>query len=210
MFKFIKTKSPNILPAANRGFTLVELLISIAIFVFMTAFLVSKYGTFNGTILTTNLAYDMAITIRQAQSYGIHVRQGPTGSFNDSYGAYFNTQGAGEDTKFRLFTDIGGANPTDDPDFFYNAGEVLSTSNLKSGMSIKSLCAANTEGAGDATAASTHSLSIVFKRPDPDAIITVNNPGGAVMKYAKITIQSKDGVTRHVVVRSNGQISIEN
>src|SRR6185369_4435025 len=62
------------LPFSKRGFTLIELLISVAIFVYMTGLLVAKYGNFNQSVLLTDLAYDVALTIRTAQTYGLSVK----------------------------------------------------------------------------------------------------------------------------------------
>ncbi|MES2470885.1 MAG: type II secretion system protein [Patescibacteria group bacterium] len=185
--------------SGKRGFTLVELMISISIFVFMTAFLVSKYGTFNGSILVTNVAYDIAITIRQAQAYGLYVRQGIGGNFDSAYGTYFNT---GANDEFKLFVDASG-------DFFYQsspADEVLNKYKLKKNMSIKSLCASNSDSTCDSSPVSA--LSVAFKRPDPTAIITTT-PGGPRKRYAKIVVAATDGSTRKIIVRDNGQISIE-
>jgi type II secretory pathway pseudopilin PulG len=56
------------------GFTLVELIITIAIFVFMTALVMARYNDYYSGTIFKNLAYDIAITIREAQSYGISVK----------------------------------------------------------------------------------------------------------------------------------------
>jgi prepilin-type N-terminal cleavage/methylation domain-containing protein len=68
----------------QKGFTIIELVVSVAIFAFMTAFLVARYGTFNQGVLLTNLAYDVALTIRNAQSYGLNVKSLPAGDDENS------------------------------------------------------------------------------------------------------------------------------
>ena len=79
----------------DRGFTIIEMVVSIGIFAFMTAFLVAKYGTFNQSVLLTNLAYDTAITIRNAQASALNVQgaASTTGvsslSFTNAYGVHF-------------------------------------------------------------------------------------------------------------------------
>ena len=40
----------------QKGYTLVELVITITIFAAMTAYLLAKYGTFNQSVALTNLA----------------------------------------------------------------------------------------------------------------------------------------------------------
>lgn len=182
----------------QKGFTLIELMVSVAIFVFMTAFLLAKYGTFNQSVLLTNLAYDVALTIRTAQSYGLNVKSvkvnGQDNQFNYPYGVDF-IKGA---TQFTFFSD-------NDGDRLYDSGESISSPiNIKRGASIKSLCVGN----GNSCTLVDGPLDITFKRPDPDAIIRANGDGNTVYTYAEITLQSTDGSTRKVSVRSTGQIAV--
>ena len=76
---------------ANRGFTLIETLAVLGIFVTITLIVFVGNNNFNNTILLTNLAYDVALTTTRAQSYGVSVKQFGTGveSFNVGYGIHF-------------------------------------------------------------------------------------------------------------------------
>ena len=56
------------------GFTLIELLVSIAIFIIITSVAVWNNSQFNSTILLTDLGYEIALSVRQAQVYGITVK----------------------------------------------------------------------------------------------------------------------------------------
>ena len=202
----------------NKGFTLVELMVSLAIFAFMTAFLVAKYGTFNQGILLTNLAYEVALTIRNAQSYGLNVKSRPvseSGSvitnystdFGYPYGVHFAT-GAGNDTKMIFFVDI-------DRDGLYDSttgilepiSESLSTYNIKRGSYISAICVP--PGNSNNCNNTIDILDVTFKRPDPNAIIK-SSLGNQDHNRAEITIRSTDGGTRKVIVRRTGQISVEN
>ena len=76
------------------GFTLMELMVSISIFVIMTVLLIVKFGNFNQNTNITNLAYDIALTLRTAQTYGMSVQGQATGAgispmFQYSYGVAF-------------------------------------------------------------------------------------------------------------------------
>src|SRR3989338_6906440 len=71
----------------NRGFTLVELLVTLSLFVVLTTIVLFSQQKFNGSILLTNLAYDVALTIRQAQTFGVNVRE----NVNASSGEEFKT-----------------------------------------------------------------------------------------------------------------------
>lgn len=194
------------LSVLSKGFTLVELIIALAIFVFMTILLVSKYGSFNSTILTTNVAYDVAITIRQAQAFGLHFKVNDS-SLTGAYGTYF-TKAGGSNTSFSIFNDL-------NSDGVFTAGltagvapdETVASYNMRRNSSVVDLKtgtnASNITGQPD-------SLHIVFKRPDPDAIITAVTGGvKTIVPYAEVVIQGPDESTRRIVVSKTGQISIE-
>jgi len=181
---------------SNAGFTLVELLVSVSIFALMTALLVSKYGTFNQGILLTNLAYDVALTLRTAQSYGLNVKSAsPTGNeFNLPYGVHFSKKSP---LQILFFSD-GNQNGT------YDNGEyTISTYNIKRGSRVKDVCASN--GHSQCTN-SGDTLDIVFRRPDPTAFIKQGNNSHDVR--AEILLESSDGGRKKVIVNKTGQIAV--
>jgi prepilin-type N-terminal cleavage/methylation domain-containing protein len=186
---------PMFTTSKHRGFTLVELIVSISIFAMMTALVVAKYGTFNQSVLLTNLAYDMALTIRTAQTYGVSVKS-ENDSFNTAYGIYLSSN-TSSNTQFIFFADR-------DVDGLYDIGEEIKIYSLKRGAIISELCFNVT-----CLNNPTEILNITFKRPDPDALI--QGEGGLTPPdgEAKIVIMGTDGSTRAVVVRENGQISVE-
>lgn len=188
-------------PKSNSGFTLVELLVSVAIFTIMTALVVAKYGTFNQSVLLTNLAYDVAITIRTAQTYGLSVRNTDTSStdFKSPYGVHFSTA-TGANDKMLFFADDG----TDDG-IYDNSDRLIGTYTLKRGAIISGFCS-NQSGC---TNLGTGVLDVSFKRPDPDAIICYDGSCDDD-QYMEIVIRGTDGDIRSVTVRSNGQISVKN
>ena len=73
---FYKMKLLNI-HKINRGFTVVELLVVVSIMVIMTTIVLFNYNKFNDSMLISNLAYDVSLTIRQAQTYGVAVLELP-------------------------------------------------------------------------------------------------------------------------------------
>lgn len=182
----------------QKGFTIIELLISIGIFAIMTGLLLAKYGTFNQSVLLTNLAYDVALTLRSAQSYGLNVRSASATSdaFDYPYGVHF-IKGASE---FVFFSD-------NNSNGLYGGGtEKISSTLIKRGSIISNLCAGSETSC--TTVANNSYLDVTFKRPDPNAIIKAS--GLTNPSYAEITLQATDGSIKTVVVRSTGQIEVKN
>ncbi len=184
------------------AFTLVELLVSVGIFTLMTALMVAKYGNFNQSVLLTNLAYDVAVTIRTAQAYGLSVKgiEGAvsTEDFQYQYGVHFDTTSSGNETFF-IYID------RDDSNSYNEDGgdEKVSTLNLKRGAKISGVCFSD----GCTPDTGTEEFDILFKRPDPSAKIC--SFSSCIQSYVKIQIMANDGNTRAVSVRENGQISVE-
>lgn len=73
------------------GFTLIELMVTLAIFVMMTTVVLGNYPKFNNKIALEMLAQNMALSIREAQVYGISVRATNVNSskLSPSYGMHF-------------------------------------------------------------------------------------------------------------------------
>jgi prepilin-type N-terminal cleavage/methylation domain-containing protein len=197
------------------GFTLVELLVTISIFAILTGIVLFNQSKFNSTILLTNWAYNVALTIRQAQTYGINIKEFDDNSratTNDfyPYGVHLET---GDNNKaIILFADISGDNNfTGDKKECVTAEGCVNRYPIKAGNYIKSICTAEVLD-GDKICPGTtdvNSIDFIFKRPNPDAIIKVN---GESTEYpvATIILGSVDNESvRKVEVRANGLIQIK-
>lgn len=196
----------------NKGFTLVELVVAVAIFAFMTALLLAKYGTFNQSVLLTNLAYDIALVIRNAQSYGLNVKSVPvvngtnySNDFSKPYGVRLSISTTGTpaaNTQVLLFADL-------NQNERYDTGETISTYYLKRGNTISVLCGGPTGLCNN----SLTSVDIVFKRPDPNAIMTGRNlinhevPN---LTYLEIHIKPTSGAVKKIRINPTGLIYIFN
>jgi prepilin-type N-terminal cleavage/methylation domain-containing protein len=198
----------------KRGFTIIELIVSVTIFALMTTLVVSKYGSFNQTILLTNLAYDVALTIRNAQTYGLNVKSRPTASspyttdstaYQYAYGVHFDktttiaASGNPYNRQMIFFSDI-----QDNQTYTPGQNEEIATYVLKGGSVIDGICVKKvTDTTSSACTESVDSLSITYKRPDPDAIFTDPN-----VIYAEITVKASNGLKRTIGVRKEGQIIV--
>jgi len=177
--------------ASSGAFTLVELLVSVAIFTLITTTAVFNNAQFNGNVILTNLAYEVALSVRQAQFYGITVKQSSTNTFDAGYGINFNIA---TPAAYILFED----KPT--PNKVYDAGESLETFNLRKGNFISKICLTQTT-----TCSSASSVDISFVRPNPDAYI---RSAGTFYSKAEICVSSPLGNKRKVIIESTGQISV--
>jgi prepilin-type N-terminal cleavage/methylation domain-containing protein len=198
----------------SRGFTLVEMVICLAIFGIMTALVVSKYGNFNQGTLLTDTAYDIALVLHTAQSYGLSVHNagtlGGTSNFQTAYGVDFNTGSLGNScgspvaanaTNIELFADTA---PAGSPDHICASNDTGITSYaVTRGATIYALCV----GTSSCTAVSQ--LDITFLRPNPDATICANGSASSCSwTYGQITLKASDGSLRTIGVYQNGQIVV--
>ncbi|MES2087852.1 MAG: prepilin-type N-terminal cleavage/methylation domain-containing protein [Patescibacteria group bacterium] len=196
----------------KKGFSLIELMVSIAIFTLLTSIVMVSQQKFGGQILITNLAYDIALGIREAQVYGISVKTTTGGKFDKSYGIHFK-----DPNYYVLFVDSSPANGKyDGPDSgsaCMAGGECLSFFRIEKGNAITRLCADNEctdSGAGNQISG----LDLLFTRPEPDPMIHPLDNAGAQMlgafSTAQVTVASPQGLTRTINILKSGQVSVVN
>lgn len=203
---------------SQTGFTLVELLVTITIFVILTGVVLFNQSKFNSTILLTNLSYDIALTIRQAQTYGINIKEFDAGGTDNfyPYGVHFDKADAPK--SFILFADTSYSTITRTGDGLYNNDNAANLSscntvaerargcvkryNIQRGNYISDLIVSDSTGT-----TSVNKLDIVFQRPNPDAHIRANNVP-MEMVDATIVLKGSDGSERKIFVAKNGLIQI--
>ena len=209
-FAFLPTT--NYSPPTNKGFSLIELIAVVTITTIITGIALINHSVFSGGVALENLAYEIALTVRQAQFFGMNVKGFGTGEsvvFESAYGVYFTTSNP---TSFILFADI------DEDREYDGVSELVEQYNIIRGNRIKYLCV-DTGGLDYCDSPSESpvtDLSIFFLRPDPDAIIKTDNTGDCGSdpsigcSYAQVYVGSpKDEVLDKIInVSIIGQISI--
>ncbi|MCR4274958.1 MAG: type II secretion system GspH family protein [Candidatus Campbellbacteria bacterium] len=182
----------------NAGFTLMELIVTVSIFALISTVVLVRNSQFDNEVLLADVAYDVALSIRQAQNYGIHVL-GQGTNFDNAYGVYFE---AGTDaTTYKLFLDLDG-------NYAYSSSpeETLETFTLGRGFTVARLCDFSTAKTCDSE---LENANIIFERPNPDAIInTVSGGVTRALGAVGIELVTPRGGSRLVVVESTGQISV--
>lgn len=208
-----------------RGFSLLELLVVMAIITVITGMMITTQSSFNKTLIVSNTAYDIALTFRYVETYGISSR-GVSGVAGVGYGLHFDRNSPGS---FISFTDTSavvdpskchGTPPSGDvgaPDAkkgncVYEQGEWTKDYALGNGIVVSDFCAyssgsgwscANSQGSG------LTSLDVVFVRPDPNPFIFVNGDdtsGGARTKACLTVTSPEGGSPRYVSIASSGAI----
>jgi prepilin-type N-terminal cleavage/methylation domain-containing protein len=206
----------------HKGFSLVELIIVIAIFLVITMVVVFNQNRFSSDISISNISYQIALQIRQAQVFGTLVRDSgveqsvPT-DFDLGYGVNFfkNTDSS---IGFSIFADADSDVPAGD---IYGNGKYedesedvnISTFNLSEGNAITEVCVfpnAETDGGSCMdSAGGSGQVDIVFRRPEPDAIISSDDIAGAQRAEIIVTSALRDR-QKKITVRNTGQISVTN
>ena len=184
------------------AFSLVELLVSIGIMLVIMSVAIVNHQRFQGTLAITNLAYEIALSIRQAQVYGVSVREFSSQA-NVNYGVAFGTSDL---SSYVLFADL-------DLDALVDTSpnEAVETARMTGGNRITKFCGISPGGGETCGPASLTTLSVTFARPNPDAIVTGRVGAGSPISYsgARIYVATPSGDTRCVLVRTTGQVAVE-
>ncbi len=182
----------------ENGYTLVELLVTLSIAMLLLGVISYNYGTFNDNIALSGSGQEVAIAIREAQVYGVNVREVSVGGgqFNSAYGIYVNP--SANSTNYIVFADT-------NKNKKYDNGEQIESFNLRNGVKFSALC----NGVSCPLACAT-SLSITFLRPNPDADINFVDNNGSICSSSQSTgkfrLLSPKGKTLDISVESTGQI----
>lgn len=211
----------------QRGFTLVEMIVVLAIIVIITTIAMLGQSSFNRSMVLTDIAYTIAFSVREAQSLGISSRAFG-GTQDAGYGIHFTN---GTPTSYKLFADINpaapgdtsyplicpghpnvpGTNPEAKPGDCIQTleSEVVRTYNLNNGFRIGSFCGTRTNGVALCSGA-LDALDILYLRPNTQSVITgVQGSTRTTLTDATIRVLSPDGLAeRCIYVSKVGQVSV--
>ena len=188
------------------------MLVSLAILTILSAVLLSSHASFSNSIIITNAAYDVALSLRNAEGYGIGSR---------GYGAVVNT-GYGLDftpttpTSYRFFADTSPAAGSSAPDAkpgdgVYTAGQdaLVTTYRIGDGITISDFCGlmnGNWKCASQGN--SLTQMDIVFTRPNATPTITgIIGASTHALSAACLTLSTPQGSSRYVSVSLGGLVS---
>lgn len=181
------------------GFSLIELTIVIAIFVIITIQILANYSGLSSNKSLEALAQEVALSFREAQVYGIGVRG--QGQLFYSRGIHIDADiDHSQNNKTLLFFIDSNGNGT------YDQGELVKTFTIKSANYIDRVCANYKTDFNGNCGHPLQSVDVLFKRPNPDAVII---SGGQQFSDVAIVLKSIRDKTRNVVIWNTGQITTE-
>jgi prepilin-type N-terminal cleavage/methylation domain-containing protein len=207
----------------NSGVTLIELITVITIFLILTAVVIADNSKLKTSATLQNLADDIALSVRKAQSLAVGVR-GLGISFESGYGVHFSLdpQGSngvysGSNKNFILFRDINTSNyygtyDYDGEDSCANLNmnnECIESLSIKTGDKISEI-----KINGDTR--TSGSIDIYFKRPKLEPTFCYSsNPTespceeSSDISYVEIVIQNEKTLAeRKITIYKSGQIAV--
>lgn len=211
-------KSPH-----ARGFSLAEMIVVLAIIVSITGIVLTGQENFNRTLRSTDTAYTVALSIRQAQTYGLSSRTFG-GAGNAGYGIHI---GSTTPQLYLLFADVSklagipaycpvgvAGQPDQKPgNCLYDptGSELVQTYTFGRGFIIGNACG---HDLGDITRCTGDGyltgIDMTFIRPNTDSVITgLRGVGNIQLKDAQIQILTPaGGGTRYVCLTRSGEVSV--
>ncbi|MFA6094368.1 MAG: type II secretion system protein [Candidatus Paceibacterota bacterium] len=183
------------MPKLVSGFTLVEMLIAIGIITALSGVVLFNYGSFNSSLALTNLAYDIALTVRQAEYYGIGSKSSE-GDFTTGYGVHFDTV---QNTTYNIFSVL----KEETSYAFLDPNQVVQIFDLNNGNYISSIHKINP------CEPVSGNVDVVFFRPLPKVYFSY---GGTTELSNGIVVEIKstraDDKKMYVKILSSGQIGV--
>ena len=184
---------------AERGFTLVELVVTISIFVVVSTLVFANYPKFKSQLSLKKTSQEIAFAVREAQVYSLSVKSYDN-NFNIGYGVHFDKN---KSSNVILFADV------DNSKEYNNGDKIVKEYAIQTNISIISLCGNENN---PPTSCELSKLNAVYLRPNP--IINLSGRSGddslvSNLSDIEIIISSSGEITKKIIIWVSGQITIE-
>jgi type II secretory pathway pseudopilin PulG len=180
----------------RKGFTLIEILVVIAIIFSFTAFIFANYKQGQPTYALMGEAQKMSFNIRKAQNMAMSAKEFHGKVPQGGYGVYFDTNNP---NYYIIFGDCGGQEGYDISGTLCNGvGEKVEKIELGSGITINDISIDSNSGESDGY--------VIFIPPDPRVVIGT----GPEVDHIEIRINLSGGSNHEAItVNKAGKIDIE-
>lgn len=188
--------------------TFIELVVVIGIFATIAGVVLFNFTGFSTNISVDNLAQDIALRIKNAQTESISGKfaAGFVSPQVPSYGVHFET---GTPDSFTYFADLDNNGFLTGQSACGTAGaECLEVISISTGDRITALCV-NEQSGFPNCGSSVNDLDVTFKRPFPDAVISTTSLANRTsISDIAIKVVSPKGKEKVIIVWPTGQISV--
>lgn len=201
------------------GFTVIELIVVIAIIAVVSTLVLFNSGKLNSALLLSNTAYEVGLIVREAQIAGLGVRATNNSgdqNFNFSQGVHFDMSNPSEVILFADKDGNGSYNGSIENIQSYTipnsrGGKILALCAITYSYDSHSVCTPN---ATDYTPV----LDVLFTRPNPEAFFKAAGPsplsdGTYIMSNHNnsvvINIGFENDICRTIVIRKTGAVQVD-
>jgi prepilin-type N-terminal cleavage/methylation domain-containing protein len=182
----------------QRGFGLIELMVSISVMLIVSSIILARNDSFNGAVLLRNQAYEIAFSAREIQLSAVST-SALQGGFRSLLGLHFSTV---NDSTYRIFKDSNpGNNYHDTSEEFGKQG------NIDNRFYIRAIRVDGTPYTA---------VSVVFERPNFDARFfsgantQISNAQKIEIDIARRGVSGTGaGVVRTLEITATGQIAVQ-
>ncbi len=188
------------LASYSRGFTMVEIVIILAIIIIVSAIVLVNFPSVSANINLQKTVQQFALKLRQTQNQALAVRpvQGPLGPIiSPAVGIYITTA---DPKHYIVFADVCPASPDNNKIYDDGCDIIIETVNVEPGVKITGLV--------DELGQSQSAVSIAYTAPEAQAFIS--NTAGPIGEQVLAIFRTEAGnLARSVCARSSGQVAIE-
>lgn len=221
---------PHFLPRGSgvpaRGFTIIELVVSIAIVTMITTFVFVRYTVFDSTVLLKGVAYDIALLLRESQIKSVSAQRAVSGTSNYDwpfgmtfkpntkvYNVFQYASGSPSSLpRYDLDPAIGDPDADPDPPDGADYASTISTTTIGRTMLVSDICVSEGSTETCSNGGLLQRLDISFRRPEYRALFYAKTTTGALtstVTSAKIKVGTPGGTGVFIVeVSKFGQISV--
>ncbi len=196
-------------------------MVVLAIVGVLAVMVIVNQNTFNKVFIFTNTVYDIGLTIRSAENYGLSSRALNALTFNTSYGIHFDDQHA---TSFILFADTTGGSVCPTPalncssgDGVYTEGQdvVMETYKIGNGIQITDFCGGVVGNvkckSSEQDSKRLTALDMVFTRPYSQTVTKAKNAQGSISTEspACVAFRAQSGDLQYLTINASGLIKVK-